>query len=266
MRIVAVDDERIALSGIALILNQVAPEAEVMTFRRADEALDYVGKTRVDVAFLDVRMQEMSGISLAQRLQEIQPEINIIFVTGYDEYALEAIHLHASGYITKPVTPEKVRAELAALRFPAKPAVRPLLRVQCFGNFEVFAPSGEPLHFSRVKSREAFAYLVHKRGASCTSREVAAVLFEDAPLDRRRQDYFQQIMHAMMKSLRQAGAEGVIIKRYKSIAIDPEAVDCDFYRYMEQGAAAGPFMGEYMAQYAWAEEMAGYPYGMQRTP
>lgn len=65
-----------------------------------------------------------------------------------------------------------------------------------------------------------------------------------------------------MKSLRQANVESVIIKRYKSMAVNPEAIDCDFYRYMKQGAASAPFMGEFMAQYAWAEDMIGYLHGL----
>ena len=106
MKIIAVDDERIALSGLKLILNKAVPQADIAAFRQAKEALAYACQTRVDIAFLDVRMQEMNGIFLAERLKETNPRINIIFVTGYDEYAREAISLHASGYITKPVTLE----------------------------------------------------------------------------------------------------------------------------------------------------------------
>ena len=50
----------------------------------------------------------------------------------------------------------------------------------------------------------------------------------------------------------------MVIKQYKAMAINPEAIDCDFYRYMKHGAASAPFMGEYMAQYGWAEDMVGY--------
>ena len=127
MRIIAVDDERIALTGLESILRRTMPQAETAAFRRVEEALAYAAHTRVDVAFLDVRMREMNGLSLAERLQKTNPRINIIFVTGYDEYAREAISLHASGYITKPVTLEKVCAELEALRFPVESEERPLL-------------------------------------------------------------------------------------------------------------------------------------------
>ena len=258
MRIIAVDDERIALAGLESILRRTMPQAETAAFRRVEEALAYAAHTRVDVAFLDVRMREMNGLSLAERLQKTNPRINIIFVTGYDEYAREAISLHASGYITKPVTLEKVCAELEALRFPVESEERPLLRVQCFGNFEIFTPAGEPLHFSRTKAKEAFAYLVYRRGASCTSREVAAVLFEDAPYDEKQQAYFQQIVHSLMKALRQAHAEGAITKRHNAMAVNTEVIDCDFYRYMKHETAEEPFIGEFMAQYAWAEAVIGY--------
>ena len=82
--------------------------------------------------------------------------------------------LRASGYIMKPVTVEKVKAELEALRYPIVPKKNVLLRVQCFGNFDVFLPSGEHVRFERSRSKEIFAYLVHRQGTSCTisSRQI----------------------------------------------------------------------------------------------
>lgn len=95
-------------------------------------------------------MRGMNGVELARRLKEINPKMNIIFVTGYSEYAGEAMSLHASGYIMKPVSKAKVEKELADLRFPIIPKNDALLRVQCFGNFDVFTPDGEHVHFERI--------------------------------------------------------------------------------------------------------------------
>ena len=85
--------------------------------------------------------------------------MNIIFVTGFSEYTGDAMRLHASGYIMKPVTTEAVKSELDDLRFPIIPKDNSLLRVQCFGNFDVFTPDGKPMHFERSRSKEIFAYL-----------------------------------------------------------------------------------------------------------
>lgn len=73
-----------------------------------------------DVAFLDIQMRSMTGLELAKQLKERQPNVNIIFVTGFSEYTGEAIQLHASGYIEKPVTEEKIRRELDNLRHPVR--------------------------------------------------------------------------------------------------------------------------------------------------
>ena len=83
-------------------------------------------------------MRGMNGVELAKKLKDINPKLNIIFVTGFDQYTGDAMKLHASGYIMKPVTKEKVEAELAELRHPIEPKSDVLLRVQCFGNFDVF--------------------------------------------------------------------------------------------------------------------------------
>ncbi|MDD3369350.1 MAG: response regulator [Lachnospiraceae bacterium] len=107
MRIIAVDDERIALEGLISAIKKVVPE-EIRGFRSSEEALQYVKNNPVDVAFLDIEMREMNGVTLAKHLKAICHSINIIFTTGYGEYRECAFALHASGYVTKPVTPEKI--------------------------------------------------------------------------------------------------------------------------------------------------------------
>lgn len=142
-------------------------------------------------------MRGMNGVELAKQLKETNPKMNIIFVTGFDEYTGDAMRLHASGYIMKPVTKEKIEAEIADLRFPIVPKSNAILKVQCFGNFDVFTPDGTPVQFERSKSKEVFAYLVHRHGSSCTIREIAAVLFEDEPYDLKQQAYVQKILSAI---------------------------------------------------------------------
>lgn len=124
MRILVVDDEQPALEGLLGTLKKVCSadsewnEAEICGFRDPLEALCSAEKVNYDIAFLDIEMHKLNGISLAQKLKSLSPYINIIFTTGYSEYGMDAFKLHASGYITKPVTAEKVRKELDELRHP----------------------------------------------------------------------------------------------------------------------------------------------------
>ena len=84
--------------------------------------------------------------------------------TTYNEYVGEAMQLHASGYIERPVTAERVRQELDDLRHPViSQQSDALLRVACFGSFEVYTQNGAALHFERAK--KCFAYLISRRGA-----------------------------------------------------------------------------------------------------
>lgn len=254
MRILCVDDERLALQLLEQSVKKAKPDAEVLAFKYQDELIEEAAQNGCDVAFLDIHMRGMNGVEVAKKLKEINPKMNIIFVTGFSEYTGDAMRLHASGYIMKPVTKEKVEAELADLRFPVVPKAGALLRVQCFGNFDVFTPDGVPVRFERSKSKEVFAYLVHRHGSSCSKKEIAAVLFEDMPYDSKQQTYVQKIMTALSKSLKSVGAEQVIIKSYNNISVNVNLIDCDYYRFEELDAGAvNAYQNEYMSQYYWAE-------------
>ena len=177
MRILCLDDERLALKMLVNCVKKVKPDAEVEAFGDQDELIADAKGNGCDVAFLDIHMRGMTGVQVAKKLKEINPKLNIIFVTGFSEYKGEAMDMKASGYIMKPVTKEEVAQELEELRFPIVPKKDAILKVQCFGNFDVFTPDGKPVHFDRSRAKEIFAYLVHRHGSSCSSREIAAALF-----------------------------------------------------------------------------------------
>lgn len=259
MRIFTADDEPLALEMLTEAVRTAAPNAQIMPFAKPSLLLEYAAKNAGDVAFLDIRMRGMTGIQLAKRLKELTPDINLVFVTGYDEYAGDAMALHASGYIRKPVTAQAIAAELSDLRHPIVPKAASMLQIKCFGNFEVYDPDGSIVRFERSKAKELLAYLVYRSGSSCTVREIAATLFEDGAYDKRQRNYVQKIITSMLQALKAVNAENVIIKNYNSLAVDVSRVDCDYYRFGELDAAAvNAYAGEFMAQYGWAEFVVGY--------
>lgn len=254
MRMLCVDDEPLMLKMLEMAVKEAKPDADITAYRKQADLLEDAKQNGCDIAFLDIHMRGMSGVELAKELKKINPKMNIIFVTGFSEYKGDAMDMKASGYIMKPVTKEKIEQELADLRFPIVPKKNALLRVQCFGNFDVFLPSGEHMKFDRSKSKEIFAYLVHKQGSSCTTKEIAAALFEDEPYDTKQQNYVQQLIHAMIKNLKAVGAEEAVVRSYNALAVNPDVLDCDYYRFQELDAGAvNSFQNEYMSQYYWAE-------------
>ena len=256
MKIMCVDDEPLMLQMLEMAVREAKPDADIEGFDEPEDLLDAAKESGCDVAFLDIHMSGMTGVELAKELKAVNPKMNIIFVTGFSEYAGDAMRLRASGYIMKPVTNEAVEEELSELRFPIIPKENALLKVQCFGNFDVFTPDGKPVHFERSKSKEIFAYLVHRHGSSCTTKEIAAALFEDEPYDNKQQSYMQILFSAMMRSLRKVGAENAVNKSYNSISVNVDALDCDYYRFAELDAGAvNAYANEYMSQYYWADFM-----------
>ncbi len=256
MRILCVDDEPLMLQMLETAVTEAKPDADIFSFEYPDELLADAKENGCDIAFLDIHMSGMTGVELAKELKAVNPKMNIIFVTGFSEYTGDAMKLHASGYIMKPVTVEAVKEELEDLRFPIVPKDNALLRVQCFGNFDVFTPDGVNVRFERSRSKEIFAYLVHRHGSSCSTREIAAALFEDAPYDKKQQSYLQTLISAMIKSLKKIGAEAAIVKSYNALAVNVDVLDCDYYRFKELDAGAvNSYQNEYMSQYYWADFM-----------
>ena len=252
MRILAVDDEPLALEGLVHTISGVVPDAEVRGFGNSSDALVYAFTSRPQVAFLDVNLRADSGLDLAKRLKDIDPKINIIFTTGHKRYMQEAFEMHVSGYIIKPVTPEKIKRELANLRTPVVTTAGNKLRVQTFGDFEVFVDD-KPLQFSYLKTKEILAYLVDRRGSMCTNGTLLEVLWEnDDPASHR--SYLSNLLADLSKTLKDAGHENVLIKRRGQIGIDVTKIDCDYYRWLEgDPQARSAFAGKYMFQYSWGE-------------
>jgi len=118
----------------------------------------------------------------------------------------------------------------------------------------VFLPDGTPLRFERSRAKEIFAYLIHRCGSRCSTKEIAAALFEDEPYDRTQQSYVQTLISAMLKSLKSVGAEKVINKSYNSLSVNVDLLDCDFYRFKElDPGAVNACECEYMSQYYWTD-------------
>ena len=249
MRIIAVDDEKIALEALSSAINAIVTEDEVVSFRYPEDAIDYAKENFCDIAFLDIEMVGMSGVDLAEELKKYNNEINIVFCTGYDNYRGAAFDLHASGYLMKPITPEKVKRELENLRRPI--FVKKKLKVQTFGNFEVYF-EGKPLSFKYRRTKELFAYLVDRVGAMCTVGEIAGILFEN---ESGREDYFQKLRRDLLSTLEEAGCERAIVHKRGMLGVVITEIQCDYYDCLSgKKNFSSCYFGEYMSQYSWAEE------------
>lgn len=251
MKIIALDDEELSLRRLKKSIQEAAPDADTLTFHSSEGVLAYAKYNTCDVAFLDIRGLDMNGVELAKQLKELNPRINIIFATGYDDYALEALQLFASGYLLKPITKEKVERVLGELRYPVQAEKGGKLRVQCFGFFEAFV-DGEPIPFRHQKTKELLAFIFDRRGAFCSNGEIAAVLWED---DNDHTNYLKQLRKDLIDTLKEYNLEDILVRQWGGLAVRYDEIESDL-RNWDKGLASGinAYHGEYMSQYSWAED------------
>lgn len=255
MIIIIVDDEQMALSELKDTIAEIKPDAEIYCFDDYIHATAFAKEKKCDVAFLDIAMPGRNGIELAKDFKEINTETNIVFVTGYSEYAVEAFYINASGYILKPARKNDVINAFENLRTPVN-YEKSKLKVQCFGNFEVFY-NDEPIKFRRNITKEVFAYLIDLKGASANTNELCAALFEDDSASNKH--YFRNLISDLKNTFTEAGCAEVLIFKRNSFAIDVSKIECDYYKYLSYDVAAvNSYCGEYMRQYSWAEMTNGF--------
>ncbi|MCL2637042.1 MAG: response regulator [Oscillospiraceae bacterium] len=257
MKILALDDSESALKLLTGAIAEACPTAEVTAFNKPSELLEYAKENQCSIAFLDIEVWGTSGLTVAEALKEQNPNINIVFVTAYSEYATEAFELYPSGYVMKPVTKEAIERELENLRYPLDNKSSAQLYAQTFGNFEVFS-FGIPIKFKYSKTKELFAYLIDRNGAAINTNELCAVLWEDRQDTSNLKAYLRKLISDLLTALKRIGAEDAVLKRHNSIAVIPQKITCDSYEFMKNNTTRkSAFSGQYMAQYSWAEMTAG---------
>ena len=246
---IAVDDEALMLRALVRAISVSPDITGVFKFSDCEEALDFVKDTPINVAFLDINMRGMGGLALAEKIISFRPDCKIVFCTGYEEYAIPAFKLHASGYLMKPISAQDVQGEIDNIKGVRKK--EKLLAVKCFGNFEVFAKD-EILQFKRSKTKELFAFLVDRNGAGMTAKQICAVLFPDDTDDSKNVAYLRQLVLDLKNTLKMVGAESVLCHDTPYYRVDTNLLKCDYFSHIEMGKPE--FYGEYMTQYSWAEE------------
>lgn len=244
MNILIADDETLCIKNLQYLVKKLLPGSNVTAFKKGLEALEYVKTNPVDIAFLDINMGVIDGITIASAIREHYPKTNIIFCTGYQEYSMAAWKLNSSGYLLKPITEQDLQDALDNLRYPIQDSTR--VAFHCFGNFEAYC-DGAPIMFKYKKTKELLAYLVDRNGAICTYGEISSVLFED----EEHRSYMNRLRSDLINTLMDLEVEDILIRTKGFIGICKEKVQCDYYDYLDH--KLNDSITEYMSQYSFGE-------------
>src|SRR3979411_2003795 len=114
LRAVLVDDEQLARDELGFLVGQVGGVEVIGQAGNGVEALTTIDRLQPDIVFLDIQMPGLTGFEVARRMIEANAPTHIIFVTAYDQHAIEAFEVNAVDYILKPV--DQARLAMAAAR------------------------------------------------------------------------------------------------------------------------------------------------------
>lgn len=253
MHVIYVDDEELAITRFKITAGKMAQIKKLKTFQYPAEALEYAKKNQVDLAFLDVEMPGMDGVTLAREIKAVNPNIRVVFVTAYNQYALDAFSVDALGYLTKPYSKESLEKELEkAARI--KPIAEHKVYIQTMPSFEVFVDN-EILMISRPKVKELLALLVDRNGSSITSGQAICALWEDRPDDDATKALYRMTMKRLKDLLAEKKIDYILEDGSNQKSLRTEEFVCDYYEALKDNEEyTKKYAGEYMSEYFWAEE------------
>ena len=259
MKTILVDDEIWMLRQFEEECANIQDIELVGSFRSPVEALQYAEKQRIDLAFLDVEMFEMSGLELSDKLRALYPGLIVIFVSAHDTYMPEAFRQRgADYYVLKPYTKADVESVFERAKLLAR-RLRKRIYIETFGRFNVYI-DGEPLKFSSADAKELLALMVHKRGTALGNKEAFYMMWENRYYNHTSAVSLHKALRRLKDTLDAAGVGDLVIAIPPSEhKINVDLFDCDYYQFLDQDPAViRRFHGEYMTEWTWGEEMAGY--------
>lgn len=253
MKVIFVDDETMA----HVKFKNYAKRADIYNqsdlFYDSVEALQYARGHDIDLAILDIEMPEINGIELGRQLKQMDQNIRLVYITGYGDYALDAFKVDAIGYLVKPYSYDEFEKELEkAKRVQEIPKNK--VYIQTMPRFEVFI-DGIPLKFSRKKAKELLAVMVDRKGATITTGEAIAALWEDRPEDQKTKNLFRVTLKRLYDFLEEKKIRFILQDATALRAVNVDAFQCDYYELMD-GAKdkMQKYSGIYMEEYEWAED------------
>ncbi len=253
MKVIIVDDVKKDLKKVKDIIDKLIPDADIIALDNPLSALDRARKEEIDMAILNTDLPELHGIELGRYLRDLNPFMNVIFVSDKKDYGYDAMEMHASGYMLKPATEGRLKKELEQLRFAEHYNDHKRVFVQTFGNFEFFV-DGKPVEFKYSKTKEILAILVNNRGAYTTNGEIIACLWEDDGDPEKKLSYLCNLRQDLQNTFSKLGLEGILLKQRGSMAIAKDRIECDMFDWLDKkNASKYKYIGDYMNQYSWPE-------------
>lgn len=231
MKAILVDDERLALEFLSNQLEKIQEINIIGKYTFFDLDKERALLDEVHVIFLDIEMPEKSGIQLAEQILEINSKIEIVFVTAYDKYAVDAFELHALDYLLKPVRVERLKKTVDRIKQSRSIALHHStengIYITLSGEFKI---DDEIIRWRTSRAQELFLYLLHNAGKVIQKSTIVELLWNDFSVDRAYAQLYTTIYH-IRKALRKFEAYLVLKNIQDGYLLETKNVKIDIIEW-----------------------------------
>lgn len=265
---ILIDDEKPALKELEFILKKYPEITVAGAFSNPVDGIAAIREQKPEVVFLDINMPQMLGIDVASEILDIDPAINVIFITAFDQYAIDAFEVHALDYLLKPIDLQRFEKTINRILKQHGSSEKPKAKfmIKCLGGFQAGWEGMDPIKWRADKTKEIFTFLLHHRNRDISKEELLDQLWpEDDPEKAIRQLY--NGIYYIRKAMEEygVGRELITIDKDYHMRLGPVDLDTDMlYEYgrkktefscEELEAMAERYSGSYLQgeYYPWAD-------------
>lgn len=232
IKAIVVDDEKYSLELFKIVAQGISDIQICASFENYLEVMDYIKSNRVDVVFLDIEMPEVNGLELSQMILNVKPEVDIVFVTAFNKYAVEAFEINALDYLMKPFTVDRLKKTLQRLK--EKKSTKDSkhnndVYFKCFGSFAIYK-NGENIICKNSKAREILAYLVHNEGVPVGWEKIVDAIWPEHDYEKAHAN-FHSTFYLLRKFLSENQIAHILEYSRGSYRIQKDKIHCDMYEF-----------------------------------
>ncbi len=235
IRAVIIEDERPILELMKIIINKNKHLDIIGEFTDPNEALESIEQLLPDVIFIDVEMPCMNGIELAKEVMRIDENIQIVFVSAYEKYALGAFQVNAVNYILKPITEEELNITVNRLlkNYNARKSLltsNKKNKIYSLGRFKVYGDLEKEIKWPTIKVQELVAYFIYSEGEEIDKWHLCDILWTDSP-PKKAEHNLHSAIYRLKTAFRDGGIEDIVSYEKGKYRIDLNDFYCDAWEF-----------------------------------
>ncbi|MBO9606150.1 MAG: response regulator [Paenibacillaceae bacterium] len=242
MNVLLIDDEPAMLTVLSQLLSRIEGVVIVGMVRSRAEAVAFAAEHVVDLAFIDIKIAEDNGLTVALELRKMNADLDIVFVTSHKEYALDAFDVYPLDYIVKPISRKRLEETVArAVRGRTEKTgsgnvdISQRLSVAGLGGLQISSEQGSSLKWISRKSQELFAYLLLCRGNRAAKVRILEDLFQDRE-GKNSELYLNTALYQLRRTLSTHGMKAILASDREHYQMSLEQIKVDFIEFEERSS------------------------------